>query len=87
MEAVRQAINLGMDTEFVVHTPLMFIDKAATWKMAAGVGGAPLVELIREETVTCYLGTRERQHDWGYGCGKCPACRLRAEGYRRYTAA
>ena len=87
MKAVQQAINLGMDTQFGIHTPLMFIDKAATWKMADKLGDARLVELIREETVTCYLGTRERRHDWGYGCGKCPACRLRAEGYRRYTAA
>jgi 7-cyano-7-deazaguanine synthase len=63
----------------------MFIDKAATWKMAKDLGGEPLLDLIREETVTCYLGVRERRHVWGYGCGRCPACRLRAEGYRRYT--
>ena len=55
--------------------------------MAEQLGGAALVDLIVEETVTCYLGTRERRHDWGYGCGRCPACRLRAQGYRRYIAA
>ena len=87
IKAVQQAINLGMDAEFNIHTPLMLIDKAATWKLAQDLGGQPLIELILEETVTCYLGTRERRHDWGYGCGRCPACRLRAEGYRRYTAA
>lgn len=87
MRAVKQALNLGMDAHFTIHTPLMFIDKAATWKMAEQLGGAPLVELILEETVTCYLGSRERRHDWGYGCGRCPACRLRAEGHRRYIAA
>jgi 7-cyano-7-deazaguanine synthase len=87
IKAVQQAIDLGMDAQFTIHTPLMFIDKAATWKLAEEVGGRALVDLIREEAVTCYLGTRERRHDWGYGCGRCPACRLRAEGYRRYTAA
>jgi 7-cyano-7-deazaguanine synthase len=87
IEAVQQAISLGMDAPFTVHTPLMFIDKAATWALAEQLGGKPLIDLILEETVTCYLGTRERRHEWGYGCGRCPACRLRAEGYRRYIAA
>jgi 7-cyano-7-deazaguanine synthase len=87
MRAVEQALNLGMDAQFTIHTPLMFIDKAASWKMAEQLGGQPLVDLICEDTVTCYLGARERRHDWGYGCGRCPACRLRAEGYRRYIAA
>jgi 7-cyano-7-deazaguanine synthase len=87
IKAVQQAINLGMDAQFTIHTPLMFIDKAATWRLANNLGGQALVDLIREETVTCYLGTRERRHDWGFGCGHCPACRLRADGYRRYTAA
>jgi len=87
MRAVEQALNLGMDARFTIHTPLMFIDKAATWRMAEDLGGHALVDLVIEETVTCYLGTRERRHDWGYGCGRCPACRLRAEGYRRYIGA
>jgi 7-cyano-7-deazaguanine synthase len=84
--AVQRAISLGMDAQFNIHTPLMFIDKAATWKLAQELGGQLLIDLILEETVTCYLGTRVRRHDWGYGCGKCPACKLRAEGYRRYVA-
>lgn len=87
IEAVQQAITLGMDVPFTIHTPLMFIDKAATWKMAEDLGGSALVDLIIEETVTCYRGTREERHDWGYGCGECPACRLRGEGYRRYIGA
>jgi 7-cyano-7-deazaguanine synthase len=87
IKAVQQAIDLGMDAKLTIHTPLMFIDKAATWKLAEELGGQALVDLIREETVTCYLGTRERRHEWGYGCGRCPACGLRADGYRRYTAA
>jgi 7-cyano-7-deazaguanine synthase len=87
IKVVQETINLGMDAQFTIHTPLMFIDKAATWRLAEELGGQALVDLIREETITCYLGTRERRHNWGYGCGRCPACRLRAEGYRRYTAA
>jgi 7-cyano-7-deazaguanine synthase len=87
IRSVEQAISLGMDTRFTIHTPLMFIDKAATWKMAGDLGGKPLIDLILQETVTCYLGTRDHQHAWGYGCGRCPACRLRAEGYQRYIAA
>jgi len=87
IQAVQQAISLGMDAPFTIHTPLMFIDKAATWALAEQLGGKKLIDLILEETVTCYLGTRERRHEWGHGCGRCPACRLRAEGYRRYIAA
>ncbi len=86
IKAVQRAISLGMNAPFTVHTPLMFIDKATTWKLAQELGGQPLIDLILEETVTCYLGIRARRHEWGYGCGKCPACKLRAEGYRRYLA-
>jgi 7-cyano-7-deazaguanine synthase len=75
------ALNLGMDRRFVVETPLMWIDKAATWALAEALGGAALVELIRRETHTCYLGERGTLHDWGYGCGACPACELRRGGY------
>ena len=84
VRAVEQALNLGMDTQFAIHTPLMFIDKAATWKRAEQLGGMALVDLIIEETVTCYLGDRKHRHAWGYGCGRCPACKLRAGGYERY---
>lgn len=85
IKAVQHAISLGMDTAFTVHTPLMFLDKAATWSLAEQVGGKFLVDLIREQTVTCYKGDRDHRHDWGYGCGECPACVLRAKGYRRYV--
>ena len=75
-----------MARSFELHTPLMWIDKAATWKLAQDLGGAGLVELIREHSHTCYLGERGAQHDWGYGCGECPACSLRAKGWREYVA-
>jgi 7-cyano-7-deazaguanine synthase len=80
------ALNLGMDARFVLETPLMWLDKAATWQMAENLGGAALIELIIEETHTCYLGERSLKHIWGYGCGTCPACLLRAEGWRKYRA-
>jgi 7-cyano-7-deazaguanine synthase len=87
VKATQVALGLGMDRRFVIHTPLMWIDKAATWRLAETLGGAALIDLIRAETHTCYLGRRGELHDWGYGCGDCPACRLRAEGYARYAEA
>ena len=84
IKAVQVALNLGMDARFVVHTPLMWRDKADTWQLAQDLGGQPLLDLIREHTHTCYLGERTTRHDWGYGCGACPACRLRADGWSRY---
>jgi 7-cyano-7-deazaguanine synthase len=86
LKALQVALNLGMDRRFVVHTPLMWIDKAATWKLAQDLGGAELTALIAEDTHTCYVGDREHRHEWGYGCGECPACRLRADGWARYVA-
>jgi 7-cyano-7-deazaguanine synthase len=86
MKALQVALNLGMATRLKVETPLMWIDKAATWKLAQDLGGQTLVDLIREETHTCYLGERGTLHDWGYGCGKCPACELRTRGYRQFAA-
>ncbi len=86
VKAMQVALNLGMESRFVLHTPLMWIDKAETWRLAESLGGASLVALIQEETHTCYLGERGERHDWGYGCGACPACRLRADGYARYRA-
>ncbi len=80
IKALQVALNLGMDRRFVLHTPLMFIDKAETWGLAERLGGAPVVELIRRESHSCYLGDRTREHDWGFGCGACPACELRAAG-------
>jgi 7-cyano-7-deazaguanine synthase len=84
MKAMQLALSLGMDQRFLVDTPLMWIDKAETWRMAQQLGGEPLVELIVEHTHTCYLGDREHRHDWGRGCGSCPACELRARGWAAY---
>ena len=86
IKALQVALNLGMDRRFVLHTPLMFIDKAETWALAERLGGPALVELIRRESHSCYLGDRIHAHDWGFGCGTCPACDLRAAGWRRYRA-
>ncbi|MBI1361167.1 MAG: 7-cyano-7-deazaguanine synthase QueC [Alphaproteobacteria bacterium] len=87
MTAMSEALGLGLDRPVPIDTPLMRIDKAATWKLAEDLGGADLVDLIVEETHTCYFGERGELHDWGYGCGACPACELRAKGWREYRAA
>jgi 7-cyano-7-deazaguanine synthase len=81
------ALTLGMDRRFVVHTPLMWVDKAGTFALAHEIGGEALIDLLLAETHTCYLGDRVHRHDWGFGCGDCPACRLRAAGYAKWTAA
>ena len=93
MKALQVALSLGMDRRFLIDTPLMWIDKAQTWQLArelgdaSGVagGGDALVQLIVEHTHTCYLGDRAHRHDWGYGCGSCPACELRAKGWARFS--
>ena len=87
IKAMQVALSLGMERRFVIHTPLMWIDKAATFALALEIGGQPFVDLLVEDTHTCYLGDRARRHDWGYGCGDCPACRLRADGFARWKAA
>ena len=84
MKAMQLALSLGMDRRFFIDTPLMWIDKAATWQLAHTLGGEALIELIREHTHTCYLGERTTRHPWGYGCAHCPACELRARGYQSY---
>ncbi len=81
MDATQQALRLGMDRAFVIETPLMWLTKAQTWAFAHELGGDPLIDLILEESHTCYLGERLRRHAWGYGCGTCPACALRAKGW------
>ena len=94
MKAMQIALSLGMDKRFLIETPLMWIDKAATWTLAhhlgeqSGVteGGTALVDLIVEHTHTCYLGERTQRHAWGYGCGTCPACALRAKGFDAYQS-
>jgi len=87
IKATAKALSLGLAREVKIHTPLMFIDKAETWRMARDLGGAALVDLIVEESVTCYEGDRTHRHDWGYGCGACPACDLRARGFEKFKAA
>jgi 7-cyano-7-deazaguanine synthase len=84
LKALQVALNLGMDKNFIVETPLMWIDKAGTWQLAEDLGGQALVDLIIEETHSCYLGDRTHKWDWGFGCGECPACKLRAVGWARY---
>lgn len=84
MKSLQVTLNLGMGTRLKIETPLMWLDKAQTWELAEQTGGQPLVELIRADTHTCYLGERGELHDWGHGCGTCPACALRARGYHNY---
>ncbi|MET4698030.1 7-cyano-7-deazaguanine synthase [Constrictibacter sp. MBR-5] len=86
LKALQVAINLGTDSRFVLHTPLMWIDKAGTWDMAEDIGGSALVDLVVQETHSCYRGDRSQLHAWGYGCGSCPACELRAAGHARWAA-
>ena len=86
MKALQVALNLGMATRLKVETPLMWIDKKQTWELAEQAGGQALVDLVRFDTHTCYLGERGARHDWGYGCGTCPACALRARGYEQFAA-
>lgn len=84
IKALQVALNLGMAQNFVLHTPLMWLDKAATWALAQQLGGDPLIDLIVEHSHTCYRGERDTRHDWGYGCGTCPACEIRARGFHAY---
>ncbi|MFM9938818.1 MAG: 7-cyano-7-deazaguanine synthase QueC [Hyphomicrobiaceae bacterium] len=81
LQTLARALSLGMDRPVAIETPLMYVDKAATWAMAQALGGAALVDLIVEHTHTCYLGDRTHRHAWGYGCDGCPACELRAKGW------
>ena len=84
VKALQVALNLGMDRSFVLHTPLMWLDKAETWTLVKELGGATLVDVVLEHTHTCYDSTRGPRNDWGYGCGKCPACALRKRGFEAY---
>jgi len=86
IKALQAAINLGMETRLALDTPLMWLDKAATWRLADSLGGAALVELVRRETHSCYRGARGTLHEWGHGCGECDACKLRARGWADYAA-
>ena len=84
LQTLAKAISLGMDRTVEIATPLMYLDKAATWSLAHDLGGTPLIDLIVEHTHTCYLGDRTRRHPWGYGCATCPACELRANGWTKF---
>lgn len=83
IKAMQVALGLGMERRFVLHTPLMWIDKAQTWRLTDELGGPALIEAIRDISHSCYLGER-KAHDWGHGCGHCPACELRADGFMRW---
>jgi 7-cyano-7-deazaguanine synthase len=86
LDALQSALTLGIGTPFPIETPLMYLTKGATWMLAKELGGDALVDLIREETHTCYLGDRTTKAAWGYGCGTCPACALRAAGWQAFAA-
>jgi 7-cyano-7-deazaguanine synthase len=86
LDAAMTSISLGLDGQYSLETPLMFLDKAGAWVLAHSLGGDKLIDIILEQSHTCYLGTRGVRHDWGYGCGSCPACELRADGWARYKA-
>ena len=86
IRALQTTLSLGMDRPFALHTPLMWLTKADTWALAGSLGGEKLIDLIRAQSHTCYLGERGAQHDWGFGCGSCPACLLRAKGWHAYQA-
>jgi 7-cyano-7-deazaguanine synthase len=87
LKSMQVSLSLGLDSPMVIETPLMWIDKAATWKMAQQLGGDTLVRLIQEHTHTCYLGDHTTKHAWGYGCGTCPACDLRKSGFLQFEKA
>jgi 7-cyano-7-deazaguanine synthase len=84
VKAIQVALALGLDKRLTIHTPLMWIDKADTFTLAEELGGRPLLDVIVEETHSCYLGDRTCWHDWGFGCGECPACKLRAQGFAKF---
>jgi len=85
IKALQVALNLGMDTRLVLHTPLMWLDKSATWQLAQDLGQVRLVDLIKQQTHTCYEGVRSVLNEWGYGCGSCPACELRMDGWNKFS--
>jgi 7-cyano-7-deazaguanine synthase len=87
MKAMAKTLSLATEKAFAIHTPLMWLDKAATWALARELGGEAFIDLIVEETVTCYQGDRSNRHDWGFGCAACPACDLRARGWAKFRAA
>ena len=85
IKSQEKTLSLGLDYPLIIETPLMWIDKAATWKMANDIGGNRLIKIIKNDTHTCYLGDRSVSHDWGFGCGTCPACELRKAGWNKFN--
>ena len=86
IKSQEKTLSLGLDYPLTIETPLMWIDKAATWKMANDIGGEQLINVIKNETHTCYLGDRTKRHSWGFGCGTCPACELRKSGWEKFNS-
>jgi 7-cyano-7-deazaguanine synthase len=84
VKAMQVALTLGLDKRVAIHTPLMWIDKAETFALAVEIGGEAFLDLLVEDSHSCYLGDRSKRHDWGYGCGTCPACQLRAQGFAKF---
>ncbi len=84
LKALQVALNLGMETNFVIETPLMRVNKAQTWEITKYFGGKKAVDFLIQYTHSCYLGVRDQLFDWGYGCGECPACILRKKGYYEF---
>jgi 7-cyano-7-deazaguanine synthase len=85
LDAMEQTLRLGLDRDLAIDTPLMRLTKAQTWSMAHALGGERLIQIILEHSHTCYLGERGHRHAWGYGCGECPACALRARGWLEWA--
>jgi 7-cyano-7-deazaguanine synthase len=86
VKAMQVALSLGLDKRLTLHTPLMWIDKADTFALAEDIGGQPFLDLVIEDSHSCYRGDRTHRHDWGYGCGDCPACTLRAQGFAKFMS-
>ena len=86
IKAMQVALSLGLDKRVAIHTPLMWIDKAETFALADEIGGKAFLDLLIEDSHSCYLGDRSKRHDWGYGCGTCPACELRAQGFAKFMS-
>ena len=86
IQTLAQALSLGLANPVSVETPLMYIDKAGTWELASKLRGDDFIQIIVEDTHTCYMGDRTNRHEWGYGCGICPACDLRAKGWTEWRA-
>lgn len=86
IKAMQVALTLGLDKCVTIHTPLMWVDKADTFAMAEQIGGKAFLDLVIEDSHSCYRGDRSQRHEWGYGCGTCPACQLRAQGFVKFTS-